>query len=94
MDELLFHINTNNPDILVLTEEAPNNNRYLTLKKSELEIKGYSLYINNFEEKGVRGVAIYVKKNIATVQIYPRESAPDTVWVEIKASKNKNRGYL
>ena len=62
MDELLFHINTNNPDILVLTEEAPNNNRYLTLKKSELEIKGYSLYINNFEEKGVRGVAIYVKK--------------------------------
>ena len=59
------------------------------LKKSELEIKGHSLYINNFEEKGVRGVAIYVKKNIATVQIYPRESAPDTAWVEIKASKNK-----
>ena len=88
MDELLFHINTNNPDILVLTEVAPKNNRYL-LKKSELEIKGYSLYINNFEEKGVRGVAIYVKKNIATVQIYPRESAPDTAWVEIKASKNK-----
>ena len=44
MDELLFHINTNNPDILVLTEVAPKNNRYL-LKKSELEIKGYSLYI-------------------------------------------------
>ena len=88
MDELLFHINTSNLDILVLTEVAPKNNRYL-LKKSELEIKGYSLYINNFEEKGVRGVANYVKKNIATVQIYPRESAPDTAWVEIKASKNK-----
>ena len=61
MDELLFYINTNNPDILVLTEVAPKNNRYL-LQKSDLEIKGYSLYINNFEEKGVRGVAIYVKK--------------------------------
>ena len=60
MDELLFHISTNNPDISVLTEVAPKNNRYL-LKKSELEIKGYTLYINNFEEKGVRGVAIYVK---------------------------------
>ena len=54
MDELLFYINTNNPDILVLTEVAPKNNRYL-LQKSELEIKGYSLYINNFEEKGVSG---------------------------------------
>ena len=61
MDELLFYINTNNPDILVLAEVSPKNNRYL-LQKSELEIKGYSLYINNFEEKGVRGVAIYVKK--------------------------------
>ena len=84
----MFYINTNNPDILVLTEVAPKNNRYL-LQKSELEIKGYSLYINNFEEKGVRGVAIYVKKNIATMQVYPKESAPDTAWVEIKASKNK-----
>ena len=39
MDELLFYINTNNPDILVLTEVAPKNNRYL-LQKSDLEIKG------------------------------------------------------
>ena len=68
MDELLFYINTNNPDILVLTEVSPKNNRYL-LQKSELEIKGYSLYINNFAEKGVRGIAIYVKKNIATLQV-------------------------
>ena len=35
MDELLFYINTNNPDILVLTEVSPKNNRYL-LQKSEL----------------------------------------------------------
>ena len=65
----LQYINTNNPYILVLTEVAPKNNRYL-LQKSELEIKGYSLYINNFEEKEVMGVAIYVKKNIATVFSY------------------------
>ena len=35
MDELLFYINTNNPDILVLTKVSPKNNRYL-LQKSEL----------------------------------------------------------
>ena len=88
MDELLFYINTNNPDILVLTEVSPKNNGYL-LQKSELEIKGYSLYINNFEEKGVRGVAIYVKKNIATLQVYPKDCASDSVWVELKTNKSK-----
>ena len=61
MNVLLFYINTNNPEILVLTEVALKNNRYL-LQKSELEIKGYSLYINDFKENGVRGVAICVNK--------------------------------
>ena len=50
IDESLFYINTKNPDILVLTKVAPKNNRYL-LQKFELEIKGYSLYINNFEKR-------------------------------------------
>ena len=72
MDELLFYINTNNPDILVLTEVSPKNNRYL-LQKSELEIKGYSL----FEEKGVRGVAIYVKKYSYFTSI------PQRLWIRL-----------
>ena len=44
---------------------------------------------NNFEEKGVRGVAIYVKKNIATLQVYPKDCASDSVWVELKTNKSK-----
>ena len=39
-DDLLFYINTNNPDVSVLTEVSTKNNRYL-LQKSELELKGY-----------------------------------------------------
>ena len=57
LDELEASIDMNDPDIIVLTEVLPKNNRY-TLQKSELETKGYTLFINNFETFGIRGVAI------------------------------------
>ena len=79
----------NDPDIIVLTEVLPKNNRY-TFQKSELEIKGYTLFINNFETFGIRGVAIYIKKGITANQIHPTNCADDTAWVEIKM-KNKEK---
>ena len=54
LDELEASIDINDPDIIVLTEVLPQNNRY-TLQKSELKIKGYTLFINNFETFGIRG---------------------------------------
>ena len=59
--ELKLAIYSNHPDIIVLTEVTPKNNRYI-LQKSEIEIKGYNLYISDFEETNTRGVAVYVKK--------------------------------
>ena len=41
ISELIIAIEHNNPDIVVITEAAPKNNRY-TLQKSELEIKGFN----------------------------------------------------
>ena len=41
LDELEASIDMNDPDIIVLTEVLPKNNRY-TLQKSELETKGYT----------------------------------------------------
>ena len=79
----------NDPDIIVLTEVLPKNNRY-TLQKSELETKGYTLFINNFETFGIRGVAIYIKKGLTANQIHPTNCADDTAWVEIKM-KNKEK---
>ena len=82
----------NDPDIIVLTEVLPKNklnNRY-TLQKSELEIKGYTLFINNYETFGNRGVAmLYAKKGITANQIHPSNCADDTAWVEIKMKNNE-----
>ena len=89
LDELEASIDMNDPDIIVLTEVLPKNNRY-TLQKSELETKGYTLFINNFETFGIRGVAIYIKKGITANQIHPTNCADDTAWVEIKM-KNKEK---
>ena len=47
--------------VVVLTEILPKNNRYM-LQKSELEIRGFTLFTNNYELRGIRGVAIYAKK--------------------------------
>ena len=89
LDELEASIDMNDPDIIVLTEVLPKNNRY-TLQKSELETKGYTLFINNFETFRIRGVAIYIKKGITANQIHPTNCADDTAWVEIKM-KNKEK---
>ena len=66
--ELKLAIDSNHPDIIVLTEVTPKNNRYI-LQKSEIEIKGYNLYISDFEETNTRGVAVYVKKYITSNQV-------------------------
>ena len=51
--ELKLAIDSNHPDIIALTEVTPKNNRYI-LQKSEIEIKGYNLYISDFEETNTR----------------------------------------
>ena len=88
LSELTVAIELNNPDIIVLTEVTPKNNRY-TLQKSEIEIKGFNLFTTNFNEKDSRGVAIYVKKSIISNQIEIENMANDTVWVEVTIEKNK-----
>ena len=86
--ELKLAIDSNHPDIIVLTEVTPKNNRYI-LQKSEIEIKGYNLYISDFEETNTRGVAVYVKKYITSNQVELANAVKDTVWVEITLEKEK-----
>ena len=88
LDELEASIDMNDPDIVVLTEILPKNNRYM-LQTSELEIKGYSLFTNNYELKGIRGVAIFVKKCLTANQIHTVNCADDTVWIELKTENKK-----
>ena len=48
-------IKLNEPSVIILTEVAPKNTRY-ALQKSELEIKGYQLFCNDFTNKKTRGL--------------------------------------
>ena len=88
LDELEASIDMNDPDIIVLTEILPKNNRYM-LQTSELEIRGYSLFTNNYELKDIREVAIFVKKCLTANQIHTVNCADDTVWIELKTENKK-----
>ena len=59
------------------------------LQKSGIEIKGYNLYISDFEETNTRGVPVYVKKYITSNQVELANAVKDTVWVEITLEKEK-----
>ena len=59
------------------------------LQTSELEIRGYSLFTNNYELKGIRGVAIFVKKCLTANQVHTVNCADDTVGIELKTENKK-----
>ena len=48
--ELKLALDSNHPNIIILTEVTSKNNCYI-LQKSEIEIKSYNLYISDFEKK-------------------------------------------
>ena len=62
-EELEIAVKIKNPSAIILTEVAPKNARY-KLQKSEPELEGYQLFINDLTKKCNRGVAIYVKKKV------------------------------
>ena len=87
-EDLEIAVKIENPSAIFLTEGAPKNARY-KLQKSELELEGYQLFINDLTKKCKRGVVIYVKKCISASQIHMRSIASDTVCVEIMVESNK-----
>lgn len=88
-DELELNVSINNPDIIIINEVLPKYKRYI-IHTSEIEINGYKLYTNNFDDKDIRGVAIYIKRKIISSQTYINDSARDTVWVQIETQPNKH----
>ena len=49
-EELEIAVKIKNPSAIILVEVAPKNVRY-QLRKSELELEGYQLLINDFTKK-------------------------------------------
>ena len=86
LDEIKTEAGTNKPDILLFTEIKPKNGQ--PPEVSSLNIPGYTVYTNDLNENGTRGVCIYVNSQIKSsdVKINGHEFK-DCVSVKISASK-------
>ena len=84
--ELELIVETQNPDIIVITEVQAKNKRN-NIQESELQLTGYTLFHNL--ETGARGICAYVREelnaNLSDIQPHFSES----LWVEIRKTVTK-----
>ena len=82
--KLQERVSSEKPNVVVITEVNPKNQRYNTTKH-ELAMDGYTLF-TNAETKGVRGVAIYIKNHLNPVEprIVKTLGVQEAIAVEIK----------
>ena len=66
--ELEFIVKGNSPHIIIITEVAPKNNRH-PLQKTEIDLDGYQLSVNDLNKEGNWGVTVYVKKCMSADQL-------------------------
>jgi hypothetical protein len=55
MDELLIKIKADCPHIIMINEVKPKNSRY-HINKSELQLPGYNMITNNWEDNHIHAV--------------------------------------
>ena len=61
-------VNTENPDVIAITEVKPKYSRY-NISSPEISILGHCLYSKNITCKTGRGVAVYIKDSITSEEL-------------------------
>ena len=84
--ELELIMETENPDIIVITEVEAKNTRN-KIQESELQLTGYSLFHNL--ETGSRGICVYVKEELNSNESDINPQFSESLWVEIKETVTK-----
>ena len=89
IEELLERISRNNPDVVSLVEVKPKHGAIPA--KENLQIPGYDLFTNDFENKDTRGVIIYVKSSLKATQVENIDTAKfdDCLWITVGDSSQK-----
>ena len=85
MEDILYRVSTENPDVIPLTEIKPKNGDIPDEK--ELQINGYTLYLcKGYDNKNTRGTCVYVKScfNSSIVSSPVSDKFEDCVWVKIE----------
>ena len=70
-------------DIIGITEVYPKNCRY-NPGKAELQIDGYDLFIVESVETAIRGVGIYVRKELMAEEVTVITKYQESIWISIK----------
>ena len=81
--EFEARISLNKPDVNGLTEINPKNARW-SLESQDLQLNGYTLYDNRYG----RGVALYVKDSIRSVEVNMTTSHTVSAWCEVALKDN------
>ena len=83
--EFLYIIQSEEPDIVCLTEVLPKNFTF-SVDNVELSLDGYDCFSNIDRTNADRGVVIYVKTCFSAQNVIfaQDDSVKDNVWVEIK----------
>jgi tRNA splicing endonuclease len=76
--ELESRIAIMQPDVIGLTEINPKNAKW-QLSETELKIQGYLVYVNLKD----RGVALYVRDQIASSEVVSSVDGKVGVWCEV-----------
>ena len=84
--ELELIMETENPDIIVITEVEAKNTRN-KIQESELQFTGYSLFHNL--ETGSRGIYVYVKEELNSNESDINPQFSESLWIEIKETVTK-----
>lgn len=94
-EDLLQFIDGDEPSIILITEVIPKR-QIRSIEAPLLHMKGYELYLNfdhteaNLGASGIRGVAIYVKEDLAQSEVNFRTEYSDHIWVEISLENNES----
>jgi len=83
--ELLLNSFTSKPQIIALTE-INYKNRDLIYQTHELSIPGYIMY-HNIEQKGERGVAIYISSDLNSIFLESASQGPEFVFIKVEIKK-------
>lgn len=78
---------TDKPDIMMITEVLPKNNRF-GIFKSELSLDGYDIFPENFPSKNSRGVIIYVRQGLKAVEVGISHEFKEYVCIKINLAGN------
>ena len=87
-EELMIVLNTENPDVIAITEVKPKYSRY-DISDPEISIQGYCLYSKNIAGKTGRGVAVYIKENITSEEIATEIPFEEIVLTKLKINKKE-----